>query len=83
MEKLYELISSIINVPVEKLTPLSGPENLAEWDSLAQIGILAAVEESYRVQLTMQEMLSIKTIADLRSTLEELGVLLVDAIPRG
>lgn len=78
MTQLNELIASVINVPSSTLTPQSGPENLPDWDSLAHIGVVAAVEQTYQVQLTMPEILSIKTIADLRNILEKRGVTFVD-----
>ena len=74
MTQLNELIGSVINVPSSTLSPQSGPENLPEWDSLAHIGIVAAVEQTYQVQLTMPEILAIKTIADFRNILEKRGV---------
>lgn len=78
MIQLNELIASVINVSPATLTPQSGPENLPDWDSLAHIGVIAAVEQTYQVQLTMPEILSIKTIADLRNILEKRGVTFVD-----
>ncbi len=78
MIQLNELIASVINVPSSTLMPQSGPENLPDWDSLAHIGVVSAVEQTYQVQLTMPEILSIKTIADLRKILENRGVTFVD-----
>ena len=72
--ELKDLIGSVLNVPVETLTQQSGPENTVEWDSLAHIGIVAAVEQTYKVQLTMPEILSIKTIADLGNILKNHSV---------
>jgi len=78
MKQLLELIANIINVPASKLTLESGPANIPAWDSLAHIGIMAAVEQTYDLQLTMPEMLAIKTVADLRRALEKRSVTLVD-----
>ena len=78
MIQLNELIGSVINVSPSKLTSKSGPENLAEWDSLAHIGIVTAIEQTYQVQLTMPEILSVKTIAELRNILENRGVTFFD-----
>jgi acyl carrier protein len=74
MIQLNELVGSVLNVPVENLTQQSGPENTVEWDSLAHIGIVAAVEQTYNVQLNMSEILSIKTIAELGVVLRNHGV---------
>ncbi len=78
MRQLNELIGSVINIPSSTLTPDSGPENLIEWDSIAHIGVITAVEQTYQVQITMPEILAIKTIADLRSILEKRGVKFTD-----
>lgn len=80
MTQLNELIASVLNVPAAKLTVQSGPENLTEWDSLAHIAITAAVEQAYNLQLTMPEILAIKTVVDLRNTLEKHGVSFVDSV---
>lgn len=78
MTQLNALIASVINVPATELSLQSGPENLPAWDSLAHVGIIAAVEQTYQLQLTMPEILAIKTIASLRNTLEKHGVSFVD-----
>jgi acyl carrier protein len=72
--KLNDLIADLLNVPSTDLTPDTGPENLPAWDSLAHVSIVAGVEETYKVQLTMPEILAIRSIADLRKTLEGHGV---------
>ena len=80
MVKLNELVASVINVPASEINQQSGPENLAQWDSLAHMGIIAAVEQVYQIEISMPEMLAIKTIADLRTTLQNHGVSLVSII---
>lgn len=79
MMHLHELIASVLNVPIETLRQESGPENTGEWDSLAHIGIIAALEQTLEVKLTMPEILSITNIADLRVVLEKHGVKFSDS----
>ena len=74
MIQLNELIAGVINISTAELTLESGPENIVEWDSLAHIGIISAVEQTYNLQFSMPEILGIKTVADLRDTLEKRGV---------
>lgn len=66
---LIELIAGIINVPASGLTMDSGPATHQAWDSLAHVSIVAAVEQTYGVNFTMAEILSIKTIEELSSML--------------
>jgi acyl carrier protein len=78
MKQLISLVSNVLNVPTSVITLQSGPENMADWDSLAHISIITAVEQTYDLQLTMPEMLAIKTIADLHTLIEKRGVVLVE-----
>ena len=78
MTQLNELIASVINISPAELNLQSGPGNISEWDSLAHVGVVAAVEQTYQVELTMPEILSIKTIADIRNLLQKRGVTFVD-----
>lgn len=68
-QTLYELVAGVLNVPVSDLTPETGSRSMTKWDSLAHVTIIAAVEQTYSVQLTMPEILSIHSMADLESIL--------------
>ncbi len=63
--QLVEIVSGIINIPTSDLNMESGPLNQSAWDSLAHVTIVAAVEETYNISLSMPEILSIKSISDL------------------
>ena len=73
MSNLTELVASVLNVPVSTLDAQSGPANQPAWDSLAHITIVAAVESSYGISLTMPEILAIKNIGDLAAVLKRHG----------
>ena len=73
LNDVLQLIANVINEPVEELDAESGPDTLASWDSLAHVSLIAAVEQTYRIKLTMQEMLAIKTVADLLQVLKKHG----------
>jgi acyl carrier protein len=68
--QLIELVSDIINIPANDLTMDSGPANQPAWDSLAHVTIVSAVEETYGINLTMPEILGIKTIHDLENAID-------------
>jgi acyl carrier protein len=78
MKQLINLISNVLNVPTSEITLQSGPKNAANWDSLAHISIITAVEQTYDLQLTMPEMLGIKTVDDLRNLIEKSGTVLIE-----
>jgi acyl carrier protein len=47
------------------VTKDTSPLDIEEWDSLAQIDILAAIESSFNIRFTADEMSSIKDVAAL------------------
>ena len=72
MEKeLIQLVSEILDIPSSKLTLDKGPQSVTEWDSLAQVTIISAVEEKYNITLSMPEILAIKSINDLKDLIEK------------
>lgn len=74
MKQFIELISNILNVPSTELSLQSGPEDIVQWDSLAHINIITALEQTYDLQITMSEILTVKTVADLVNLVENKGI---------
>ena len=66
---LASLIADILNVSASDIDSTSGPLTLPTWDSLAHVTIVGAVEETFDVQLTMTEILAIKSVGDLQQLL--------------
>jgi acyl carrier protein len=75
-QQLINLVSGVLGSRPEDLTLESGPKSLKAWDSLAHVTIIAAIEQTYGIQLTMPEMLSIRSIANLQQALAKHGVML-------
>jgi acyl carrier protein len=71
---LIDLVASVIDVPASELNAQSGPGAVPAWDSLAHVTIVAAVEQTYGVKLSMPEILAIRSIDGLRQLLEKHGV---------
>lgn len=71
---LFEIVAGVLDVPVDQLSLDTGPKTLPKWDSLAHVTIAAAVEQTYAIQLTMSEILSIHSIANMRDVVRKHGV---------
>lgn len=55
------------------VTETTSPETVDAWDSMAQVGLLAAVETEFDLQFTADEMGSIASVADLVRALQRHG----------
>jgi acyl carrier protein len=73
--RVEELVADVVAVDPEALRDSTGPENLSEWDSLAHISIIAAIERTFGVEFQMEEMFEIKSIGDIKARLKSAGVL--------
>ena len=68
LDKVREIAADIFNVPLEQLTESSSPDTIENWDSLQQLNLILALEQSFGLEFTPEEiekMLSIKMVADL------------------
>jgi acyl carrier protein len=71
---LEELIAAVLDVEPTAVTATASREVLPQWDSLGHLSILSAVEETYSVQFSTEEMRDATSVAALRSLLAEKGV---------
>ena len=68
--KLFEIISRVMNVPIEKISDSSGPDSIPEWDSFNMFVLLDEIEKEFDVKFSLEETLEIKTVGDFRKKLE-------------
>ena len=63
---LFEIISRVMNIPIEKISDSSGPDSIPEWDSFNMFVLLAEIEKEFDVKFSLEETLEIKTVGDFR-----------------
>ena len=75
--KLYDLIARVMQVPISEIDDTSGPETIERWDSFQKLILLDDLETAFEIKFTLDEILSINTVADIKRNLLNHGVLLV------
>ena len=70
-ERLIALVAAVLRVPVSTLTLESGPNDLAEWDSLAQINVVSEIEAEFGVSIPFERVAEIQHIRDFLPYLEK------------
>lgn len=73
-DTLLSIFSDVLNVPAEKLNDDSGPNNLPQWDSLAAMNLVVALEEKFNVRLSTRDIMKMSSIGLARKTLLEKNV---------
>ena len=67
LEKIKKVVSSVLDIDQSQLTLETGIDNIIQWDSLAHMRIVLALEEEFEVtfsEIEIVEMLSISLIVE-------------------
>jgi acyl carrier protein len=63
--KLVDKLCEVLQVPEGSLTGSEELQSLENWNSLAVLGFMAAVDEHYGITLSPERIMSCKTVNDL------------------
>ena len=72
--KLFEIVGSVFNIPINEINYESNPENIENWDSFTGYVLLDEIEINFDVKLTMDESLEIEKIGDFINILKKKGI---------
>ena len=73
-EKLYQIVSEVFNVELNKINDNTSPENLEEWDSFNFYVLLDQIENKFNIKFNLDETLEIKKIGDFKKLFEKYGI---------
>jgi acyl carrier protein len=73
-EKLFEIISQTLNIPISEINDESGPETIEGWDSFNLYVLLDEIETAYNVKFNLDETLEIKNVGHFKKLLQKHGV---------
>ena len=72
--KLYSIISKVMDVPESEINEQSGPENIESWDSLSLYMLIDDIETEFNVKFILEEILETKNVGDFKKQLKKHGV---------
>ncbi|MBC8250020.1 MAG: acyl carrier protein [Candidatus Nitrosopelagicus sp.] len=73
-EKLYQIVSKVFNIDIDKISDESSSENLEEWDSFNFYVLLDEIENGFDIKFDLDETLDIKKIGDIKKIFAKHGV---------
>ena len=73
--QLYEIIAKVMNVPIVSLTDTMGPESIENWTSFNGYVLLHELETGFDVKFTIDEVMDVKTILDIKRHLKNKGII--------
>ncbi|OGY90805.1 MAG: hypothetical protein A3H70_03670 [Candidatus Komeilibacteria bacterium RIFCSPLOWO2_02_FULL_48_11] len=73
-KKLFILLSEILEIAPEEITDTTAPDNTPSWDSFNGLMIAVELEKTYDVKFTMDDILSVKKVGDIKNVLDKYNV---------
>ena len=70
--KIFELITRVLNVPVGDVTLETEIGELDEWDSLRNVQIIAQLEKEFEVKITPDMIMDLEDVSDIISLIKDL-----------
>jgi len=72
-DKIYEIVSRVLNIPISQITEDSGQEDMEAWDSFNVYVLLDEIESAFNVRFNLDETIEVKKVSDLRNLLKRHG----------
>jgi acyl carrier protein len=70
---LLDIVANVMEVQVSQIDDESGPETIENWDSFRGLILFEELESKFNVKFTLNELLNIKKIRDIRNILSVRG----------
>lgn len=77
-QKLYQIISKVMDISISELTDKSGPDTIENWDSYNGLLLVDELESEFNVKFSVEETYDVKSIDDIKRHLVDHGVILND-----
>lgn len=74
MNTLYQLLAKVLDVDISKINDQSSPDTLENWDSFNGLVLVDELEKTFHISFTMDEILDVKNVADIKRHLTNHGV---------
>lgn len=75
IDKLKKILSEIFKiVNIDEITDEMGPNDIKDWDSLAYVELVNALEEEFEINLDVIDISRMYTIGDIKKILNKYEV---------
>ncbi len=73
-DRLTAIFSDILNLSPDMLSDDTSPANAPAWDSLANMLLIAAIEETFEIELATAEIEVMGSLGKVRAILEQRNI---------
>jgi acyl carrier protein len=73
-KKLKDILTKILLIDKTKISYNMSRKNVKEWDSMAHLMLVSEIEAVFEVTMNDDDIMEIQTVADIKKTLQKLGI---------
>lgn len=73
LKRVIKVVSQVMNVPADGISPESSPDTIGAWDSLKHMNLVLALEEEFAIAFTDEEIVDLLSVRIIAETLKEKG----------
>ncbi|MBI3034743.1 acyl carrier protein [Candidatus Woesearchaeota archaeon] len=74
MKRLNAILSKVLGIEPDLITDKTSPDNVESWDSFNGLMLVSELEKGFNVKFTMEEVVSVKNVKDIKESLRKHGV---------
>jgi acyl carrier protein len=69
-EQVQSIASDVFGLPLDQIIADSSPENVEAWDSIQHLTFILALEETFQIQLSPEEIEQARTVGEAARLVE-------------
>lgn len=73
-EKLVQILSNVLGVPVPEIPADASMANIAQWDSIAHLNVILTLEQEFQVQFSSEEFMALNSLPAMEQALARRGI---------
>jgi acyl carrier protein len=71
LAELQPIFRDVLDDPALQITRQSSAATVANWDSLAHINLVSAIEQEFRIRFSLSELAGLKNVGDMIDLMEQ------------
>jgi acyl carrier protein len=72
--RVRDLVAATLKLPAENITPTTRYGDVVAWDSLGQVNLIMALEQTFDIYIEAEEFASLNSVSAIVTFLESRGV---------
>jgi acyl carrier protein len=72
--RLRQLLADVLQLPGDRITPVLAMKDVEVWDSLRHMELVAAIEKTFTLELTFEEIVAMQSVSAIETVLSARGM---------